>query len=72
MTEEQRMLALRIATLLDDLGSLALHERFVRTYPREFLEEKLRIVLAKDGLENKAAYYTTIIKTNGTRHISRY
>jgi hypothetical protein len=62
MTPEQKHFAYKIATSLNDLHSLALHESYVRQYPREVLEDALQTVLSKLYIDNKGAYYNKIVQ----------
>lgn len=74
MTPEQKQFAYKIATILNDLHSLALHESFVRRYPKEYLEEQLRKTLDRPEQEiytSRARYYTSIVTKNGSKY-NRY
>ncbi len=67
MTPEQKHFAYKIATSLNDLHSLALHESYVRKFPQEFLEEILIKVLARTDVANKGAYYNKIVQQNARK-----
>jgi len=74
MTPEQKQFAYKVATALNDLHSLALHESFVRRYPREYLEEQLRKTLERPEHEiytSRARYYTSIVTKNAPK-FNRY
>gem|GEM_PF-6245194 len=72
MTEEQLQFALKVATLLNDLHSLPMHESFVRMYPRELLEEQLQMVLSRPNIANKGAYYRTVVKSHARARNTGY
>lgn len=74
MTPEQKHLAYKIASTLNDLHSLSLHEAYVRKYPKEFLEELLHRVLAIPAdkiTKSRAAYYNSLVQRNGSQY-NRY
>jgi hypothetical protein len=74
MTPEQKQFAYKIAAILNDLHSLALHESYVRRYPKEYLEEQLRKTLAKPEHEiytSRARYYNSMVQKNGSEY-NRY
>lgn len=68
MSPEQKHRAYEIAAALNDLHSLRFHEKCVRLYPKEALENILNAVLSNPVITNRAAYYTSEIKRYATNH----
>lgn len=74
LTPNQKELALRIATRLDDLDWLSFHEDLVRQYSEEFLLEKLNYVMSLPSSKiknSRAAYYIFLVTGNAKRHRPR-
>jgi hypothetical protein len=73
-TQEETKIATEIATKLNDLDSIALHLSFIRMYELWSLYKQLEKVLAMPDYKirnNRAAYYNSLVQTNGVRKSAR-
>ncbi len=65
---EKKALAYEIASTLQDVKSLGVHEYIVAKYSEEFLREILEIVMhtPKENIKrSRAAYYMHLVKNRG-------
>ena len=71
--DKETKLAYEIAGILDDLESIDWHKENSRTLPESLLRAKLKYVLGRSDIANKAAYYNTLIKyAKSPRHKPRH
>ena len=68
---KQNKLALEIANALDDMDGLQSFRRMTERYSEEHLREKLLKTLSVHGINNKAAYFTTLVTGNAKRSPKR-
>jgi hypothetical protein len=66
--EEEYRLALHIATALGEPNNVDYYLRFTGVIPKDYLLEKLAYVLSAGEIENKAAYYNSILKSYGGKN----
>lgn len=67
--EEKKKFAYEIASTLQDVKSLSVHEYIVAKYSEDFLREILQIVMntPKENIKrSRAAYYMHLVKNRGT------
>jgi hypothetical protein len=62
--DKETQLAYEIADILNDRKSIDLHIAFCKRHAESYLKEKLKYVLSRPDIENRAAYYTSIVKRN--------
>lgn len=55
-------LAYEIADILDDRKSIDWHIACAQKYAESFLRDKLKYVLSKPGIRNRAGYYNRLIQ----------
>ena len=63
--QEEHKLASHIATALAEPGNIDYYLKFVSDIPKDYLLEKLAYVLSKDDIDNKAAYFNSILLSYG-------
>jgi|SRR6185437_3179530 len=66
--KEEYALANKLAEALNEPHNLPLYVKFAQTVPKDYLLKKLAYVLSKDDIENKAAYFNSIVNTYAPRH----
>ncbi len=71
MTEAEQILSDELIFDLNDPGSKAYYRKIVKIYDHDFLRETKRQVLLKEGLGNKGAYFTSVIESQGYKHLRR-
>ena len=71
MTEAEQILSDELMFDLSDHGSKAYYKKIVKLYDHDFLRETKQQVLLKDGLENKGAYFTSVIQSQGHKHLRK-
>lgn len=68
---KQNKLALEIANALDDMDGLQSFRKMTERYSEEYLRERLLKTLSIQGINNKAAYFTTLVTGNARRSQKR-
>lgn len=69
LTQQQKQLARKIATELDDLDALPYHEMLTQRYSEVYLLERLEYVLSlprEKITRSRAAYYVNLV----TKHVN--
>jgi len=64
---QEYALAKKLSEALNEPENFPLYLKFAKTVDKEFLLQKLKYVLSKDGIENKAAYFNSVVNTYGYR-----
>jgi hypothetical protein len=67
-TQEAKSLASQIASALGEPGNVEYYLKYVQQIPKDYLLEKLSYVLSKEDIDNKAAYFNSILISYGGNH----
>ena len=70
--QEEHKLASHIATALAEPGNVDYYLKFTSHIPKDYLLEKLAYVLSKDDIDNKAAYFNSILLSYGGKGKSNF
>lgn len=65
---KMREFARDLATILDDLESLAYYENLAQQYVWLFLRKTASKVISTPNVKNKGAYFNKLVQLNGKRH----